>query len=677
MTRPELCSDVWVLIASPSGDQLAFQEMRHRRFEPHTLPIVGFALALSCTSARDKAPAEPEGAPIYATSVKALSGFSANTTAGPEFSAVFAPGERRQVSVTVSNAGGGAWNSTQFMLHWVPNTTFFSWADTSIVPTVNPGDPAQVLHFSIVAPTTAGSYTFSARMFLAGTGGGFFPNAGSAVNVPITVGMATPVLGATLVSQNFPTTVAPGASFNVSVTMSNAGSATWTAGTTFLFYCRNNPTNAWGQVYAKTAADVVAGANGTFNLALKAPASGAPSTFQWQMYDTQVGFFGDLVSEQVAVTSGSADAGVPDSGSPDSGLPLDCNGVPGGTATLDDCGTCQSNPANDCTFTRYVDAVNGSDSNPGTRALRFKSITHALTTVMANQSIKVFPGTYDATNGELFPITVPANVTLWGDTVNRGAGTAPTSIDGASSAGLNLIAAILTSAGDHITGLRFQPGTAVGTYAIGNSGATTQITRNTFQSGYGGVELDGSGDPQVSDNVFDTSSYGVSVGGVTGTPLVAGNQFLAGPHLPIDIGSGAPSIQNNQIEGSGQVGIQIQNGAATIQGNVFSHTAGYQYGCFHAMGGTPTIRNNQCQNGTVKAGIYIRSGAVPDLGTTASTGGNSFIGTGVPSIVDEGTDTISAIGNTFPNNPPICGTDIVFTSTGNVVYGSGATQHCP
>jgi hypothetical protein len=297
--------------------------------------IAACALAAGCSnSPKERA---PEGAAIHATSFEALGGpFNALAVAGSEFNATFAPGERRQVSVVVTNTGGIDWTSNQVMLHWVPNTPFLAWANTAIVPTVAVGG-GQTLRFSITAPATAGPTTFSAMMFLAGTGGGFF---GNRLNVPITVGAGTPVLGATLISQNFPSTVAAGAAFSVSVVLQNSGSTTWAAGSNFLFYNRNSPANVWGQVYAKTTADVTPGNNGTYALNLKAPATGAPSAFLWQMYDSQVGFFGDLVNAPVTVTTGGGggDAGVPDSG-PDAGCLYDA-GVPVCTAPTCDPSLC-------------------------------------------------------------------------------------------------------------------------------------------------------------------------------------------------------------------------------------------------------------------------------------------------------------------------------------------------
>jgi len=64
----------------------------------------------------------------------------------------------------------------------------------------------------------------------------------------------------------------------------------------------------------------------------------------------------------------------------------------------------------------YVDALNGDDQNGnGSQALPWKSITYALTKVVASDTIHVLPGTYDASgNGETFPMTLLPGITLVG-----------------------------------------------------------------------------------------------------------------------------------------------------------------------------------------------------------------------------------------------------------------------
>ncbi|EMN91268.1 hypothetical protein BUQ74_09965, partial [Leptospira weilii serovar Heyan] len=73
--------------------------------------------------------------------------------------------------------------------------------------------------------------------------------------------------------------------------------------------------------------------------------------------------------------------------------------------------------------TFYVDSISGNDStNPGTKSAPFRTITKAIL-ALKNSSIKVIavaPGTYDATIGETFPITIPEGVNIYGDINGKG-----------------------------------------------------------------------------------------------------------------------------------------------------------------------------------------------------------------------------------------------------------------
>ena len=81
-------------------------------------------------------------------------------------------------------------------------------------------------------------------------------------------------------------------------------------------------------------------------------------------------------------------------------------------------------PSDACAVARlYVDAVHGSDSASGAAAAPYKTITRAIAVAEADAcvtTIDVKPGTYDVANGEVFPLRVPANVSLIGDEAGKG-----------------------------------------------------------------------------------------------------------------------------------------------------------------------------------------------------------------------------------------------------------------
>jgi hypothetical protein len=317
----------------------------------------GAARARSLAACEHGAPNPEEEAPIYevSESARALAGDGATLVVGNFGGNSFFPGERRQVSITMSNSGSTTWTTGgSYMLHWV-NGTFFGWGDTLVTTAVPPTGQNQFV-FTLVAPTTPGVYSFKASMIsYSAAGGAFF---GQLVSTSVTVATTvTPQLDAALVSQNFPTGVSPGQSITATVVMQNKGTLTWPAGRQFLLYNRNNPVNAWGEVWVATATTVGPGAMATYKLQLKAPST-VPSAFLWQMYDSTVGFFGALVD----VSTAQAGMHIVDSTyGPNCGVPLNgpnpCSNLtncitnePVGFGLSDMRAVCEGNTTGSCVY---------------------------------------------------------------------------------------------------------------------------------------------------------------------------------------------------------------------------------------------------------------------------------------------------------------------------------------
>jgi len=325
-----------------------------------------------------------------------------------------------------------------------------------------------------------------------------------------------------------------------------------------------------------------------------------------------------------------------------------------------------------------VSAVYGNNATAnGTCLNPYKTITAALVSVTTG-TVWVAPGTYDATLGETFPITIPAGVTLVGDETNKGNGTTPTLVKGHGTVPTtSYYATVLGSQGAKISG--FTIGNAnyiVSGFGVYSSGADFTVVNNTFDSStYGGVQLRSTGKPLVEKNVFNTSSYGVYSFG-TGSVIIQDNN-LPSPCLPID-GGGSPIIRRNSISGCGQVGIQVQSGSPLIDSNTFTSTGYATYGALRITGSsTPKIRGNTF---TLSGGpaATIVSAAVPDFGTAADSGQNTFAGTNIVIIQHDAATTFNAIGNTWHGvDTPACGTMIVTTAGGTVNWGPNAGNSCP
>lgn len=71
----------------------------------------------------------------------------------------------------------------------------------------------------------------------------------------------------------------------------------------------------------------------------------------------------------------------------------------------------------------YVDQASGNDANPGTPEAPLKTITRALALAQTGDSVKVAPGTYSLSSGEVFPLVLPAGVELLGDEETKGSTT--------------------------------------------------------------------------------------------------------------------------------------------------------------------------------------------------------------------------------------------------------------
>ena len=194
--------------------------------------------------------------------------------------------------------------------------------------------------------------------------------------------------------------------------------------------------------------------------------------------------------------------------------------------------------ANGVPTTYWVDAVNGVDDPlGGTEAAPFKTITYAVATATTLDTILIQPGTYDTTNGEVFPIMAQ------GECFSGVEGADVTIIhgDGASS---NMLWQFL-QAGDYIEGLTFENG------------------RNDPGSGLRAIcsNLTAAESPRIEDCVFsdnDSGSWGgaglrvESVGPELAHPLIRGNRFI-----------------DNTTTGSGAGLYLYQYVSATVEDNVF------------------------------------------------------------------------------------------------------------
>jgi hypothetical protein len=84
---------------------------------------------------------------------------------------------------------------------------------------------------------------------------------------------------ASFVSQTVATTMVPGQTYSVSVTMRNTGASTWTPDGDYQLASENLPDNQrWGLNRVNLTTTVPPGSDATFNFTLTAPATGSHSS---------------------------------------------------------------------------------------------------------------------------------------------------------------------------------------------------------------------------------------------------------------------------------------------------------------------------------------------------------------------------------------------------------------
>lgn len=325
----------------------------------------------------------------------------------------------------------------------------------------------------------------------------------------------------------------------------------------------------------------------------------------------------------------------------------------------------------------YVSVGTGSDLNPGTSTAPFKTITRALSVAVPGDTIQVRPGDYDVTNGETFPLQLPDSVLLRGDIANQGTGTDTTRIKGSGTASASYTACLVGADGAEVAGFYFEAeASMIRDFGIFCDGVDFTVTSCTFDGMYGGIRLQGLGQPVVTSSIFLTASYGV-YNFCNGFSTITSNVFETGS-LPVDINtSGDVLVASNVFEANGLIAIQVQHGDPEIESNIFNGSYSATYGAIRTQfDATAKVRSNIFNCATSPC-VRVNSSSPLDLGTLAEPGGNIFGGASGIGVYHEGADTVFAVGNTWHASPPVCGSHIQITAGGTVVYGSGAGEECP
>jgi hypothetical protein len=200
----------------------------------------------------------------------------------------------------MSNTGTTTWVPGTYLLGSLNPQGNVTWGlnQVALAASVAPGGQT-TFTFNISAPATAGTYNFQWGMLQSGVG--YFGSATPNIAISVSTGGSGGTNDALFVSQNVPASIVAGQSANVSVTMMNNGTTTWSPGSYFLA-SQNPPGNTtWGLSQVGLASSVAPGATVTFNFTAVAPTTTGTYNFQWQMNQSGVGYFGGA-STNVAVS---------------------------------------------------------------------------------------------------------------------------------------------------------------------------------------------------------------------------------------------------------------------------------------------------------------------------------------------------------------------------------------
>jgi RHS repeat-associated protein len=208
-------------------------------------------------------------------------------------------GQTYNVSVTMLNSGTTTWTTASLYRlgsENPQNNTTWGINRVAVPASIAPGQQA-TFSWTVTAPATAGTYNFQWQMVEDQVAwiGPLTPNVAVAVSAPA-------VNGASFISQSVPSAMVAGQTYNVSVTMLNSGTTTWTTALLYRLGSENPQNNTtWGTSRIPLPSSIAPGQQATFSWTVTAPATPGTYNFQWQMVEDQVGWIGPL-TPNVAVT---------------------------------------------------------------------------------------------------------------------------------------------------------------------------------------------------------------------------------------------------------------------------------------------------------------------------------------------------------------------------------------
>lgn len=325
----------------------------------------------------------------------------------------------------------------------------------------------------------------------------------------------------------------------------------------------------------------------------------------------------------------------------------------------------------------YVSPAGSDATGNGTTISPYRTVTRALNGISGTNTINLASGSYSASTGEAFPLTLPSNTTLTG------------SSGAVIDASGNYSSVIVLNGSDSCTvnGISITGGFGELSYSIfGNlAGGIGTIRATNFTisncsiynnwAGFGGGICTASGNGTITGNDIYNNTSGTSGAGIellNGTYTVSGNHIHSNSsgawaggidayQSLVDVSKNR--IESNQCTGDGG-GIVLDGPTGSIYNNlIYNNSATDQAGALYVMNTSkaPAVFNNTLTGNSSASGIYISSGAAVSLYNNIiwSNGSSDLVGSATYSDIRTG--AISGTGNISAD--PKFGSDYQLLST--------------
>ncbi|MEX0269511.1 S-layer homology domain-containing protein [Leptolyngbyaceae cyanobacterium UHCC 1019] len=270
--------------------------------------------------------------------------------------------------------------------------------------------------------------------------------------------------------------------------------------------------------------------------------------------------------------------------------------------------------------TLYVNSAIGNDAAGGNQVAPFKTISRALKQAKLGDRIQLGTGTYSAASGEVFPLAIPAGVTVIGNEATKGAGIV---INGSGSY------ASKTFAGQNIT-LRMETNAQLRGVTV-----TNPATRGT------GVWIESTNPVIINCTFTNCKREGIFATG-NASPAVYDNVATRNDANGFSIVRNAKGEWRRNVCRNTGFGFSIGDQAAPLlaENRVFENRSGIVLGqeC------RPVLRLNVVELNTSE-GLTMIDRAMPDLGKGQDPGGNIFRGNTECDINNATATRLLSVGN--------------------------------